>query len=310
MTLTKQPNNNPGIEQEYAYFIKLTKEKELLGYSLTWQEKESINEVLNHPKITLIHQIENDTNDVALDEETINLLKNGAEVVLSTQDDSCGPADVVLYEPGSKKAKYGTSVKNGNKCQSNISGQTAMIMFGSTFPWDEMKYDIYEKYLEEAKTKKGEDPKNWFRTRFKSHVVEETIDCIRDIFIDGFNKPENKDKSLSFLKHALNSYDDNETTPYNICRYQKKSGKWTMKYGAAPTYDKTMLSNVVAKKWKGSYVGFFRGEEDKPIYKMQVKFNNGILERANEGTKGAIQLDNNLYAKIGNPLTSWNFFLC
>ena len=83
-----------------------------------------------------------------------------------------------------------------------------------------------------------------------------------------------------------------------------------MKYSDAPTYDKTMLNNVVAKKWKGSYIGFFRGEEDKPIYKMQVKFNNGILERANEGTKGAIQLDNNLYAKIGNPLTSWNFFLC
>ena len=63
------------------------------------------------------------------------------------------------------------------------------------------------------------------------------------------------------------------------------------------------VCNIDIAKYKGSYIGFYNN--DNLICKMQVKFNNGILERANPDTKDVICVDG-VYMKMGDAFGSWN----
>ena len=62
---------------------------------------------------------------------------------------------------------------------------------------------------------------------------------------------------------------------------------------------------VTIKKYQSSFVALY--SEDSLIGKIQVKFNNGIVERGTQNNYD--HFIDGIYMKNGQPFSSWNFGL-
>jgi hypothetical protein len=136
---------------------------------------------------------------------------------------------------------------------------------------------------------------NWFRQRKFSTTKYSNaiIDFIRDKVIDcWYNGDINKQSIINKL------YQTDSPIDYEIWKFTKKKLKVLEK----PKND-ISANNIDVAKYRGSYIGFYNDEN--LICKMQVKFNNGILERATPETKDVICVDD-VYMKMGDAFGSWN----
>ena len=278
-------NNNTGIEYEYA-ICYLLQDDDTKRYFL----EKVIN---NHPKREIILDLINNINI----SELIDLFNHNQIAISSaipfTQDDDIGPSDIIIL--GNNGEILGLSIKYENNCSLNFSSK---LFFN-----EETLHDINERkdiacdnYINEMRELYGNSD-IWFRQRKRSIVVDNFIDEIRGrvIFIWENLNGDRKSEILQKLVHG------NSPIQFWIVKVRKNLNIDVEIYPVQewdPTY-------VNFRKHKSSNIRLFI--YDAPIGDIQVKFNNGIIERGT-ATNHDYLIDD-IYMKNGQPLSSWNFSL-
>ena len=279
-------NKNTGIEFEYALFYLLNSEKEksiFLKEVIAFHDfKDRILKIISGTDISTLNS---------------NLKSHSwmsFEINLATQVDDVGPADIILKQR--QFSDLGLSVKYQNNCTLNVSSK----YFLSADTAIKLKKELHnscEKYIDEMSVSFG-SVKNWFRQRKTSRETDKYIDKIRDCVISDWNKKtiiERKD-ILSKLIHA--------DSPINfwVVKFVNTKNGYKLEINTNPIKTLNPL-NVLLTKEATSYIGF---QSNGVVFaKMQVKFNNGILENA-KGHMHDFNIEGVLM-KVGDPFGSWNF---
>ena len=278
-------NNNVGVEYEFAlYYLLLDNEFQNIFNKLTISnhiKKDKILQIIENQRDNVYQQILN---------QEYSLYKY---VYLATQDDSVGPSDIVLYENDKTGNVLGLSVKYNNGCNVNMSS-SYFLTANDKEELKDIQKEFTHKHIEYQIDTNGH-VSNWFRQRkfATTKYSNAIIDFIRDKVIDCWYKGDiNKQSIIDKL------YQTDSPINYEVWKFTKKKLKVLEK----PKND-ISVNDIDVAKYRSSYIGFYNGEN--LICKMQVKFNNGILERATPETKDAICVDD-VYMKMGDAFGSWN----
>jgi hypothetical protein len=279
-------NINTGIEFEYALFYELIPNEHKNYYLKNVIEKhiskDRIIEIItntDYPKLNSILKANSWFNCI---------------VYLATQVDDIGPADIILEKEN--KEKLGISIKFQNNCTLNVSSK----YFLTDDSLSKLKNELNEScqnYINAMSSNYG-DANNWFRKRKLSKETDNYIDKIRDKIINEWSTKTNEEKKelLTKLTHA------DSPISFYVLKYIKTKNGFKIEVNTEPV----QISNpdsVELVKVSGAYIGF--KSNDIVFAKMQVKFNNGILERA-DGIKIDFTVDG-INMKKGDPFGSWNF---
>jgi hypothetical protein len=279
-------NNNVGVEYEFAlYYLLLDKEFQDTFNKLT---------ISNHIKKDKILQIIENQRDNVYQQIANDIYSSYKYVYLATQDDTVGPSDIVLYENDDGTGNIlGLSVKYNNSCNVNMSSQYFLTENDKEYLKNIQK-EYTNRHIEYQLNNRG-NVTNWFRVRKYSTTPYSTgiIDAIRECVIIrwkyGYIDKQNVIDKLYQTDSPIN---------YEVWKFTKKKLKVLEKPNIAVS-----ACDIDIGKYKGSYVGFYNNGD--LICKMQVKFNNGILERATPDTKDVICIDD-IYMKMGDAFGSWN----
>jgi len=280
-------NNNTGIEFEYAVGLALMNEDD---------SKDFINKIIEkHRKSKKIIQIsENIKNEL----KNINWFDDCKEIdyvdITATQNDNVGPSDIIIKNKNNNI--LGLSIKYDNNCTLNFSSKLFFDDNNILIDINKVKLISCKEYIKEMQKKYGQ-AKYWFRKRKSSAETDRFIDFIRGKVIDSWNNKTNleKKKILESLVHA--------NSPIDFCVI-KVNKDLTIDIDFNPIKDWDP-DKIDIKRYQTSYVGLFY--KNKLIGKIQVKFNNGILEKG-KNTNYDHCIDG-IYMKNGQPLSSWNFSL-
>lgn len=279
-------NNNTGIEFEYALFYLLISENE---------QKFFISEVVYY------HQFKDRILDIISNTDIKNLIFSlqshswsKFNVKLATQVDDIGPADIILQD--SNVQNLGLSVKYQNNCTLNVSSKY-FLNEESLIKLKNELYNACKRYISEMISNYGK-AENWFRRRKTSEETDIYIDKIRDCVIAEWNKKtvSKRKELLSKLVHA------DSPISFWVVKFVNTIEGFKLEINTKPI--KYLDPNSVElTKEETSFIGF---KSNNVLFaKMQVKFNNGILEKS-KGKKCDFTIDG-FSMKIGNPFSSWNF---
>lgn len=279
-------NNNTGIEFEYALFYLLNTEAHRAVF---------MNEVIQrHLSKNKILDVISKTNILDLTKRLSALSWNSFEVLLATQVDDVGPADIILRNPN--LSDLGLSVKFQNTCTLNVTGKYFLTETSVLTLKRELRNSC-ENYISEMKSEYG-GVNNWFRKRKTSKETDLFIDKVRDLVILDWNNKTVQDKKilLNKLVHA------DSPISFWVVKFVGKGSKFELDLNTSPI-KKFDASAVHLTKESTSSVGFRLN--NVLFAKMQVKFNNGILEKA----KGATcdYTCEGVKMKAGDAFGSWNF---
>ena len=279
-------NNNVGVEYEFAlYYLLLDLKFRDIFKNLTINnhaKKEKILQIINAQKANIYQQIS---------KPEYSIYKY---VYLATQDDTVSPSDIILYENENRTGNMmGISVKYNNSCNVNMSSHYFLTANDKEYLKNIQK-EYTNRHIDYQLDNRG-NVENWFRIRKYSTTPYSTgiIDAIRDKVLYRWN---NGDVDKQNIINKL--YQTDSPINYEIWKFTKKKLKVLEKPNI--TIDP---NDINIAKYKSSYIGFYHG--DTLLCKMQVKFNNGILERATPDSKYAICV-NDVYMKMGDAFGSWN----
>ena len=290
-TLSEIRNNiNTGVEYEIALFRRLLPQP---------NEQMMVDEAINSRYDSrTVNQIIRQTNtDIVFD--ALNRIGATLEdISFETQNDSVGPSDLVMTvrNYNGAVAQLGISVKYANTCTLNATGRK--FLTESQIAELRAQLPAYTKaYVEEMSRLYGH-AQNWFRKRKPSFTTDNFIDLIREAVIVNWNFKSAEEK-ISILKEAYQ-----ETSPIDYWVYTYSTTSCfvdTAPYKISPA-DMPM---VTLGKYQTSYVGFYL--YNQLIGKMQVKFNNGFVEKSKKVYPDLIV--DGIEMAYGQPFTSWNFCL-
>ena len=276
-------NNNPGIAQELAIFFIFSEKGDQNELINCIKKREDYNFILN-----IIEKIKSNNNSIVEDFLSNNNIESIENIELTTQNDKVGPSDIVINEI------IGISVKYNNNCNFNPTGRLFLLNDDVSFIKEKLNSFTYN-YITEMNTKYGSS-ENWFRNRnIKSEEVKKILNLIKDIVVSNWNLEKlDKGKIIKRIYHLdspINYIILNISSKYDL--------KYTFQLNEFDPNQVTLENDINTQyiyfKHKNEYIG-----------KMQVKFNNGALEKS-KGKK-IIKLDN-YNIKIGTPISSWNFNL-
>lgn len=279
-------NINTGVEYEIALFYKLL---------LSDNEKQLVKEAfLTRTDCAKIQSIINRT-DLGTIKSTLQSRNlSYYDCSFETQNDEVGPADIVLLvkDTMGNKSKIGLSVKYANTCTLNVTG----MRFITEQQKKELKIRLAEftrAYVQEMTDKYG-NVHNWFRMRKPSVTTDKYIDLIREAVIDNWPHILDKEELLRNLYHA------DSPIEYWVYEYTNSS----MKLNSHPIkINPERAQQVTVEKYQTSYVAFYL--DGKRIGHMQVKFNNGFVEKCKKTTADIIV--EGVRMSYGQPFSSWNF---
>ena len=279
-------NNNIGVEYEFAlYYLLLDAKFRDIFKNITINnhaKKEKILQIIEAQKANIYQQISNPIYSIY------------KYVYMATQDDTVGPSDIVLYENADKTGSIlGLSVKYNNSCNVNISSHYFLTAIDKEYLKNIQK-EYTNRHIDYQLDNRG-NVENWFRIRKYSTTPYSTgiIDAIREHVIIHWN---NGDVDKQNIINKL--YQADSPINYEVWKFTKKKLKVLEKPNIAIN-----PNDINIAKYRSSYIGFYHG--DTLICKMQVKFNNGILERTTPDSKDAICV-NDVYMKMGDAFGSWN----
>lgn len=279
-------NNNVGVEYEFAlYYLLLDAKFRDIFKNITINnhaKKEKILQIIDAQKANIYQQISRPEYSIY------------KYVYLATQDDTVGPSDIVLYENADKTGSIlGLSVKYNNSCNVNISSHYFLTAIDKEYLKNIQK-EYTNRHIDYQLDNRG-NVENWFRIRKYSTTPYSTgiIDAIREHVIISWN---NGDVDKQNIINKL--YQTDSPINYEVWKFTKKKLKVLEKPNIAIN-----PNDIYIAKYRSSYIGFYHG--DTLLCKMQVKFNNGILERATSDSKDAICV-NDVYMKMGDAFGSWN----
>jgi hypothetical protein len=284
-------NLNTGIEYEYGIALALMTKV---------QSAEFLERVVkNHPyKDTIISIGEATEPGLAHLIDEIDCEDHYVSLA-ATQDDKLGCSDVLIC--CSREIKFGISVKFSNTNNWNPSSRN-FIDNNSIYELKKQYQDKYlPEYITDMRSKFGscrtiEGTKNtWSRKR--SSVTDNFIDLIRDKVIDNWDKKTAKDKE-NIIGSGFQVYSPLDYYVVNI--------KQDLSFTLSKPYEANHFSidDIVLKKHKTSFVSF--EIDGKIIVKLQVKFNNGFIEKTSKKSSSTFMIDEILFKK-GDPFGSWNF---
>lgn len=283
-------NKNTGIEYEIAlFYVLLQHEEEKRIVNQTVLQRIDSNKIRN-----LTHQVSVDLILSELRKRSLRLV----DVLFTTQDDTVGPADIVMIVQSSDNQthKLGISVKYANTCTLNATGRK----FLSESQISKLKKRLPEftqKYVSEMQGRYG-SVNNWFRKRLECKVTDEYIDLIRDeVLLNWVSKTA--DEKRIVLREAYHA-----TSPIQYWVFTFQKTKCVLDVNPYKI-DKDDMFRVEMRKYETSYIGFYL--DNQMIGKMQVKFNNGFIEKNKSGTPDIVI--ENVAMKYGRPFSSWNFSL-
>lgn len=286
-TLSEITNNiNTGVEYEIALFYKLLqiKPKEQAKVFEAFNSRFDANKIkgiISQTDITPIQRILNERN-LHLD-----------DVSFETQNDMVGPADIVMFvKDGVEIIQIGLSVKYANTCTLNVTGRN----FITDAQIDVLKKQLpayTQKYIQEMTEKYG-NVGDWFRKRKHCETTDAYIDLIRDAVIDNWDNVRNKTTLLAALFHS--------DSPIEFWVVTYGDNGFTLKT-KPQTIDIRRANDVTVGKYQTSYVAFYL--DGKMVGHMQVKFNNGFVEKCKKKTPDIIHQGVSMV--YGQPFSSWNF---
>lgn len=282
-----ESNINTGVEYEIALFAKFIESNKDEYQKVV----ASINKRYDKGKVmSILHNTNIKPILDALAKRNLKL----KDATFETQNDNVGPADIVMIteDKYGNKNKIGLSVKYANTCTLNVTGRK----FITDPQISELKALLpkYSKmYIQEMCNNYG-DVSNWFRTRKPSKTTDAYIDLIRDAVIKNWPNVKNKSELLSVLFHI------DSPIEFWIITYNNNSYSLNTK---PETIDVSRANDVKVGKYQTSYVAFYL--DGIMVGHMQVKFNNGFLERCKK-TNPDMSFQG-VDMSYGQPFSSWNF---
>ncbi len=279
-------NHNTGVEYEIALLCKLLDNigklsQEIKSIVESRDDYKKIKQVFKKSDVSIIF--------AELKRRQMKLV----DCRLETQNDEIGPADIImLVESGEGLQTIGLSVKYANKCTLNITGKS----FLSDKQIEELKSlqaEYSQRFVALMKEQYG-DATVWFRKRLPSHITNAFIDLIRDAVINNWHTIADKKALFSKL------YQTNSPIEYWVFLFERNMCKLTT---TPPVVPDARIYDVKLKKYQTSYIGFYLDE--RLIGKMQVKFNNGFLEKEKKQTPDMVV--DEVKMAYGKPFSSWNF---
>lgn len=284
-------NTNPGVEYEIALFyrlltIKPEEQKQVLDAIESRHDSQKIKDVISYTNVDEINIKLGETGHTYLD------------VSFETQNDEVGPADIVLILDNGDK--LGLSVKFNNSCSLNVTGMS----FINAQQKDALKKRYIDEFVEDYINDMSErfgSPANW--SRKTSEITDRYIDEIRDAVIRNWPNVGDKIYLIKKLFHA--------DSPIKFWLVTYKGKGYSVETDPV-SINSERADEINLDRFQTSYVGFFL--DGRMIGKMQVKFNNGFLEKylnhKNQPKKKSFDFEYEgekfLY---GNPFGSWNFSL-
>lgn len=281
-------NSNTGIEYELALFNKLQIEPVKTQF---WDQV-----ITKHKNFKAIQKISSKLFISSLEKRISEAGYKNYEIRIATQDDSVGPADLVVIEKG--MPPLGLSVKYQNNCSINISSR----YFLSENSIKELKKRLSltcKEYIDEMNSSYGVI-KNWFRRRKHSNATDNYNDQIRDFVMSDWTEKSNIEK-----KYILDKF-FHVDSPINfwIVKVLKNKSALILDINSNPIKSFNP-EKVILTKESTALIGF--NYEGRIFGKMQVKFNNGILEKAKGKTYDTEY--QGVKIKFGDPFGSWNFYI-
>lgn len=281
-------NVNPGIEYEIALFYKMLQ-------SIKPQEAQGVFEAIQkRPDREKVKAIIGYTNAAYLSSVIQTKKMTLKDVSFETQNDEVGPADLIMHLVDSSgcKQRIGLSVKYANTCTLNVTGRN-FITDKQVASLKALLPQYTNLYIKEMSDLYG-DVSNWFRQRKPSKTTDAFIDKIRDAVIENWPSIQNKDKLLEALFHS--------DSPIEF---------WVITYGKSnyaiqtvpTTIERKHANDVTVRKMETSYVAFYL--DGKRIGHMQVKFNNGFVEKCKKSKPDVVY--QGVAMAYGQPFSSWNF---
>lgn len=280
-------NTNTGVEYEIALFLKLLKnkpdEQSLVMHAINKRgDSSKIMSIISMTDTAIIVQ--------ALKKQGLDLVDSTFE----TQNDDVGPADIVMRvkDNSGKERRIGLSVKYANTCTLNVTGRN--FITDNQITQLRQQLPLYtKKYIEEMTNTYG-NVDNWFRKRKPSKTTDQYIDLIRDAVIENWKNIRNKTTLLSALFHSDSPIEFWVVT-YDNSGYSLKTRPQTI--------DMSRANDVSIGKYQTSYVAFYL--DGKMVGHMQVKFNNGFVEKCKKNVPDIIH--QGVRMSFGQPFSSWNF---
>lgn len=287
-TLSEISNNiNTGVEYEIALFFKLLESKKN-------EQMQVLNSICNRNDKLKIKKIIAQTDIFPIENSLTKLGYELVDVSFETQNDEVGPADIVMLvknKQGQDK-KIGLSVKYANTCTLNVTGRN----FITEDQIKELRSQLphyTDLYIDEMMQEYG-DVNEWFRKRKKSKVTDKYIDLIRDAVISNWSNVQNKSSLLSALFHS------DSPIEFWVVTYGKQG--FTLKT-TPQTINVCRANDVTVGKYQTSYIAFYL--DGKMVGHMQVKFNNGFVEKCKKASPDVKCQGVNM--SYGQPFSSWNF---
>lgn len=280
-------NINTGVEYEIALFYCLLKNN-------IYEQKEIMMAIEHRYDKSRVKEIISYTSTAQIEKELQHLGFTFLDASFETQNDSIGPADIIMYLKDFKGAtrQIGLSVKYANACTLNVTGRN--FITDSQIAMLRHKLPQYtDMYIIEMIKKYG-DIDNWFRKRKPSVTTDAFIDLIRDEVIKNWPNVKNKTSLFSSLFHSDSPIDFWVVT-YNDSGYILKTKPQTI--------DISRAEDVIVGKYQTSYVAFYLDGE--MVGYMQVKFNNGFIEKCKKKVPDIIY--QGVRMSYGQPFSSWNF---
>ncbi len=289
-------NCNTGIEYEYGVACALMTGKQ---YTYFFNHvvsnhlyKDTIIEICNSATGTLAPIIEN------MD------CKEERYISFATQDDSLGPSDILVC--CNNEIEFGISVKYGNI--NNWNPSSRWFIDEAEIPKLRNEYaKAKPKYIKDMQSNYGEcktvegTRNTWSRKRSK--VTDAFIDLIREKVIENWSlKSETKKQDIINGGYQLYSPID-----YYVMQIKGANNKCKIS-SPKPAFFSVQDIKLNKCENSGHFVCF--EVHGKTIVKLQVKFNNGFLQKIINNdpinTRGSFLIDE-IYFKDGDPFGSYNF---
>ena len=281
-------NINTGVEYEIALFYKLL-------LSIKPDEAAIVMNVVNtRYDADKVNAIISMTDIAPISFELSAMSLELYDVSFETQNDNVGPSDVVMnvIDENGVTSKIGLSIKYSNTCTLNVTGRkfitdTQITQLKGLLPQYTRDY-IYE--MCQTYGAVG----NWFHKRKPSRTTDEYIDLIRDAVIANWPNVANKTNLLSVMFHS------DSPIPFWVVTYEKNG--YSLKT-IPETIDMSRADDVIVCKYDTSFVAFYL--DGRKIGQMQVKFNNGFVEKCKKINPDVTCQGVNM--AYGQPFSSWNF---
>lgn len=279
-------NENPGVEYEIAlFFVLCPKEQEKNQVMNTINQRDDKNKVLS---------IINRTSSQEINSFLANRGLSLVDCSFETQNDDVGPADIVMHveDNSGKQSKIGLSIKYANTCTLNVTGRR-FITDAQISNLIQRQVQYTDQYVKEMTATYG-SVENWFRKRKPSRTTDQFIDLVRDAVIENWPNLTDKEALLEDL------YQSSSPIEYWVFKYTNRSYEINNK----PFHVSTQLANrIEVRKMDTSYVAFYL--DDTRIGHMQVKFNNGFVEKCKKQKPDLVV--EGVRMSYGQPFSSWNF---